>query len=88
MDFFFFFKVMKEKSDYEHVILYGVGTKVVGICTSKQNCVVKSVLETNTPKLKNAQTNKKKPKLPNKTTHNTPINKTPLILPPKRQQNP
>lgn len=33
----FFFKVMTEKSDYQHVISHSVGTKVVGVCASKQN---------------------------------------------------
>lgn len=29
---------MKEKSDYQHIILHSVGTKGVGICISKQLC--------------------------------------------------
>lgn len=28
---------MKEKSDYQHMISRSVGTKVVGVCASKQN---------------------------------------------------
>lgn len=29
--------MMKEKSDYQHMISRSVGTKVVGVCASKQN---------------------------------------------------
>lgn len=66
---------MKEKSDYQHLILHSIGTKVVGICISKQNYAAiwkKSMSRT-------LQNEKKILKLPK------PTNKTPTCPPPEKQ---
>jgi len=81
---------MKEKPDYQHIILHSVGTKEVGIRTSKQEyaAIQKCLQEQTLQNKKNhTQTNKQNPhssSLPSSkkkpTNPNHPKNKSQTII--------